>query len=351
MAAYWLSIPLALLFVFTAAIQRTGLVADTDEASWNDRVLAISTAKEAINEAKAQLVKDQAAIDTNCKIWGPICTQAKEDRRATEKKLAENRAIILKGATVIDDSMAKRIVAFANAIGWTSLTKEKVELYHPMLLPTLLGLLGSLCITIGVHRGKSMTSTDAERAAVDILALINSTQRSPTKEEIAAIIAGKTLREKIRSRIVGWITRFWDLARPIWRRLKETTKSKTADEPKSESIAEPPKPPQRQAKPRLVTAEPYKADIHHIMKAALATAEGERTDLGACLLRYQAEGGTAPMAEPQRGDEPWLVEGQRGVASIPLVGQRPRSPPSSPTSPFVAPSVYGNTAPVTHGVA
>jgi hypothetical protein len=37
-----------------------------------------------------------------------------------------------------------------------------------------------------------------------------------------------------------------------------------------------------------------------------------------------------------------------GVASIPLVGQRPRSPPSSPTSPFVAPSVYGNTAPVTN---
>jgi len=49
---------------------------------------------------------------------------------------------------------------------------------------------------------------------------------------------------------------------------------------------------QRPARPRLVTeAEPYTADVHRIMKAALAGAKGERVDLGQCLLRYQAEGG------------------------------------------------------------
>ena len=151
MVGCWLAIPLALAFVFTAAVQRTGLVADTDEASRKDRAWAITTAQEVIAEAKAQIVKDQTAIDANCRIWGPICDKAKADRRATEQKLAEGRGILLKGATVIDESMAIRIVAFAKAIGWTSITKEQVQLYHPMMLPMLLGLLGSLCVAIGAH--------------------------------------------------------------------------------------------------------------------------------------------------------------------------------------------------------
>ena len=66
MVLCWLAIPFALLFVLTAGVQRTGLVADTDEATRATRALAIATAQEEIAEAKAQRVKDQAAVDLNC---------------------------------------------------------------------------------------------------------------------------------------------------------------------------------------------------------------------------------------------------------------------------------------------
>jgi hypothetical protein len=148
MIGCWLAIPLALLFVFTAAVERTGLVADTDEASRKLRAVAIATAQEEIEEAKKQIVKDQAAVDANCKVWGPICTQAKADLRATEAKLAAGRIKITKSASVTDNSMAKRIVAVIPGI-----TEQQVQLYHPLLLPILLGLLGSLCVAAGGAHG------------------------------------------------------------------------------------------------------------------------------------------------------------------------------------------------------
>jgi hypothetical protein len=251
MAGCWLAIPMALLFVFTAAVERTGLVADTDEASRKLRTMAITIAEEEIKEAKDQKVKDEDTVARNCNVWGPICDKAKADLRATEKKLAAARATITKSATVTDNSMAKRIVAVIPGI-----TERQVQLYHPLLLPVLLGLLGSLCIAVGGAHD------NAEGRKPDWLA------------KASAAITGRRARR-------------WEIARaPV----------EEPDRPKPDAVtptAAVEGPHQLMpTKPRLATrAEPYKADVHRIMKTALGAAKEERADLGQCLLRYQAEGG------------------------------------------------------------
>ena len=80
---------------------------------------------------------------------GPICTKAKEAQAATEKKLADARAVLKRQGVEVDDSMAKRLVAYL-----PFLTKEQVLLYQPLLLPLGLAIIGSLLIAIGA-RGQS----------------------------------------------------------------------------------------------------------------------------------------------------------------------------------------------------
>jgi hypothetical protein len=252
MVGCWVAIPMALLFVFTAAVERTGLVEDTDEASRKLRATAIAIAEEEIAEAKTQKAQDEATVARNCNVWGPICNKAKTDLRATEVKLAAARAAFTKGATVTDNSMAKRIVAVIPGI-----TEQQVQLYHPLLLPILLGLLGSLCIAVGGARG---AHDDADA-------------RKP-----------------------GWIAKA-SAAIASWRaHRQEIVRAPVEERPKPDELMAPASAVedhlQKPAKPRLVTkAEPYKADVHRIMKAVLAAAKGECADLGQCLLRYQVEGG------------------------------------------------------------
>jgi hypothetical protein len=145
--AAWAAVPLALAFVFTVSIQRTGGAADADEASRRQAALAIKIARDEIGEAEAQLTRDQVTIDANCGIWGPKCTKAKDDKRATEAKLSEARVTLKRHGIASDDSMARRIVAYL-----PFLTKEQVQLYQPMLLPMGLAVVGSLLIAIGVRR-------------------------------------------------------------------------------------------------------------------------------------------------------------------------------------------------------
>src|SRR5262249_40325538 len=85
----------------------------------------------------------------NCNVWGPICTKAREAQAATEKKLADARAVLKRQGVEVDDSLAKRLVAYL-----PFLTKEQVSLYQPLLLPLGLAIIGSLLIAIGV-RGHS----------------------------------------------------------------------------------------------------------------------------------------------------------------------------------------------------
>ena len=145
--AVWCAIPLSLVFIFTVSIQRTGSVTDTDEAARQQIARSIQIAEAEIAEAQVQQVKDQAAIDAICAIWGPKCTMAREAKAATERKLAEARAVIKRQGIVVDDPLAKRLAAY-----FPFLTKEQVQLYHPLLVPLGLAILGSLMLAIGLRR-------------------------------------------------------------------------------------------------------------------------------------------------------------------------------------------------------
>lgn len=147
MVVCWLAVPLTLAFVFTAAIQRTGTVMDTDEAGRRQIAERITIARRETEEADAQLVVDEAAVKRNCDVLGPICTKARDAQAATERKLADARTVLKTGGVEIDDSMIRRLVAYL-----PFLTKEQVQLYYPMLLPMSLAVLGSICIAIGSRR-------------------------------------------------------------------------------------------------------------------------------------------------------------------------------------------------------
>jgi hypothetical protein len=232
MALCWLAIPFALLFVLTAGVQRTGLVADTDEATRTTRALAIVTAQEEIAEAKAQRIRDQAAIDSICGIWGPKCTAAREALVATEAKLTAARRSITDRATVTENGMSKRIVEFL-----PFLTEKQVQLYHPLLLPLMLGVLGALCIGIGAHQGAPP---------------------KPTKVETEPVVPVAALEPR-----------------------------QTVSEP--EPVAVPVKP----ARPRLVPkGKAHEADVFRILRAALVPTKGSHVELGEALDRYTVEGGT-----------------------------------------------------------
>ena len=146
----WLAVPLALAFVFTVSIQRTGSSTDTDETARQQIATSKKTAEKAQAEAEAQLPIDKSAVKRNCDVWGPICDKAKADQRATEKKLADARAVLMKAGVEVDDSMAKRLVAYL-----PFLNKEQVQLYQPMLLPLGLAIVGSLLIAIGARRSQN----------------------------------------------------------------------------------------------------------------------------------------------------------------------------------------------------
>jgi hypothetical protein len=154
--AAWLAIPLALAFVLTVSIQRTGSVTDLDEVGRQQIAAAIVIAKTEQGEAEQQLVTDQQMVASNCDVIGPKCKAAMDARAATEAKLASARAVLKKRGIAVDDSMAKRLIAW-----FPFLTKEQVQLYQPMLLPMGLAFFGSLMIAIGAAGGHELAPASA----------------------------------------------------------------------------------------------------------------------------------------------------------------------------------------------
>jgi hypothetical protein len=190
----WLAVPVAVSFVFTVSIQRTGTATDNDENQRKQIAQAIKIAKAEQREAEDQLVVDKAAVTKNCNVWGPICTQAKAAQTATEAKLAGARAVLKRQGVEVDDSLAKRLVAYL-----PFLTKEQVSLYQPLLLPLGLAIIGSLLIAIGV-RGQPKKQVDHHQLdhAAEKPAQSPSTQ--PTHEILAPV--PRTLSVSPRPKLV-----------------------------------------------------------------------------------------------------------------------------------------------------
>jgi hypothetical protein len=145
----WIAIPVALAFVFTVSVQRTGTAADNDDVQRRQIAQSIKIAQAEQREAEDQLVIEKATVARNCGIWGPKCTKAREAQAASEAKLAAARAVLKTHGVEINDSMARPIVAYL-----PFLTREQVLLYQPLLQPMGLAIIGSLLMAIALRGGK-----------------------------------------------------------------------------------------------------------------------------------------------------------------------------------------------------
>jgi hypothetical protein len=147
--AAWLATPLALLFIFTVAIERTGSAVDAGEAQRQQNAEAIRIARQEEAEAVEQLKTDKAMVKSNCDIVGPICKQMKAAQEKTQGKLDAAREVLRENGVETSDSMAKRLAAYL-----PFLTEERVRLYQPVLLPLILAITGPIFLAAGFARRK-----------------------------------------------------------------------------------------------------------------------------------------------------------------------------------------------------
>jgi hypothetical protein len=225
--ASWLTAPLALAFVFTVSIQRTGSATDTDEAARQQTSVAIQISKKEEREAEDQLIRDKATVAKICEVWGPKCSQAKADQAATEAKLAGARGVLKKHGVASDDSLARRLTAIL-----PFLTKEQVQLYQPLLLPMTVSIMGTILIAVGLRRKKKPQEKLQEKP--------------PAKEEPKVEVVPEPA-------------------------------------PMPKAAARP--------RPRLVVAQegPLAGLVFELMKVALEPAKGSSIDLVDCYARYKAD--------------------------------------------------------------
>jgi hypothetical protein len=179
--ALWLALPLALLVVMMAALQRTG--AGTDEAE-KDRAkgrAALALAQQNKTDAEAEIRKlgtvraladiqtelTKAKLDPNYDRSGK-CTDATakasrvlcasvaslegEEAKAKElakhqKTLREARATIAAGSGASVDSLAFRISGYTGGM----VSEEQVRLWQPLFIPILASWLSAGFLTLGIR--------------------------------------------------------------------------------------------------------------------------------------------------------------------------------------------------------
>jgi hypothetical protein len=130
-------------------------------------------------------------------VWGPICTKAKDAQTATEKKLADARAVLKRQGVEVDDSLAKRLVAYL-----PFLTKEQVSLYQPLLLPLGLAIIGSLLIAIGVRGEGKPPKVDRGQVYESAEKPTRSASTKSTPEILAPVPRKPSERHRCSQRIV-----------------------------------------------------------------------------------------------------------------------------------------------------
>ena len=79
--AAWIAVPVALAFVFTVSIQRTGTATDNDENQRKQIAQAIKIAKAEQREAEEQLGTDKATVARNCDVWVRSALKQRRPRR------------------------------------------------------------------------------------------------------------------------------------------------------------------------------------------------------------------------------------------------------------------------------
>jgi hypothetical protein len=196
--ALWLALPLALIVVMMAALQRTGAGTDEAEKDRNKGRAALELAKQNKAEAEAEIrklgtVRALADIqtelakskldplyarsgkcsDATAKASRVLCTTVAslegEEEKAKElakyqKAVREARAAIAAGSGASVDSLASRVSGYTGGM----VTEDQVRLWQPLFIPILASWLSAAFLTIGIRCDFSFEEAPAApRTTVD----------------------------------------------------------------------------------------------------------------------------------------------------------------------------------------
>lgn len=141
----WLALPLALVFIFMAAIQRTGGAADAAQQARVRAERERSLAERSEVEATEALKPARAAAATECASGrGKRCLEAETKVQAAQDRIDAARRVLAAAPVQLDDPLARRLVLLL-----PFLSQEQVRLYQPLLLPILLSIFGAVLLAIG----------------------------------------------------------------------------------------------------------------------------------------------------------------------------------------------------------
>jgi hypothetical protein len=141
-------IPLAVTFIFIAAIERTGGVADTAQAARVKAERARHLAERSETEATAALETAMATVRRECESGqGPKCAKAQEEQARAKTAVDAARDALQNAPVEQQDAVAERIASLSQG----AITPDRVRLYRPMLAPILLTLFSGLFLSIGAH--------------------------------------------------------------------------------------------------------------------------------------------------------------------------------------------------------
>jgi hypothetical protein len=153
----WMSFPLAVTFIFAAAIERTGGVADLTQQGRVSAKLARHLAERTETEATTALDMAMATVKKECDSGqGPKCTKAQEEQAKAQTNVTLARTALQRAPIEQQDAIAERIAALSQG----AITPDQVRLYRPILGPMLLALFAGIFLWLGAHMEGPSTSRE-----------------------------------------------------------------------------------------------------------------------------------------------------------------------------------------------
>jgi hypothetical protein len=146
----------ALSIIVTAAIERTGGARDRIAGDHQAKAAAIRLKNDAVADAKADLERLRAAEERECNSAkpgadprGPRCKSAEKRTQEGRERLETVRGKLADAGVASKDPMVARLAAVLPGI-----SEADIALFHPLILPLTISLLGILFIAAGARPPK-----------------------------------------------------------------------------------------------------------------------------------------------------------------------------------------------------
>jgi hypothetical protein len=147
---------LAISFVITAGVNRTGTASDVADADRRQAQRKLDAAKANVQDATAALASDKMLIKGECKSGvGNECKALARDSKETLKATLDLRTKLAETKEPTEDNTPVRLSALTGGL----VTPEQIKTYLPALLPIGMALVGGLLFTLGLETPLPSKST------------------------------------------------------------------------------------------------------------------------------------------------------------------------------------------------